>query len=153
MHEPDGQSAPDRYPTVYLFVHIIWAVNRREALLTKPVRRILFQHMQKDGKERGLRVIAVGGAEDHIHCLVQLMPSQNLVQVVRSIRNDSAAWLNENKLLAEIVEWEEWYAAYSVSPSGVKQVLEYIGKQEDYHKTKTLADELEIFGRVKDSLA
>jgi hypothetical protein len=78
------------------------------------------------------------------------MPSQNLVQVVRSVRTESARWLNENKVLAGVFEWEEGYAAYSVSPSGVKQVVEYIGKQEDYHKTKTLRDELEIFDRFFD---
>jgi putative transposase len=139
--------------TVYLFVHVLWAVNGREALLSKPVRRILFPHIQKDGEMRGLKILAVGGVEDHVHCLVQLMPSQNLVQVVRSIRTESASWLNENKLLAGPFEWEEGYAAYSVSPSGVKQVLEYIGKQEDYHRSKTLGDELEIFSRFKDVLA
>ena len=153
MHEQEGQSTPDRHPTVYLFVHVLWAVNRREALLSKPLRRVLFPHMQKDGEARGLKIIAVGGAEDHIHCLVQLMPSQNLVQVVRSIRTESSRWLNENKLLAGVFEWEEGYAAYSVSPSGVKQVVEYIGKQEEYHRSKNLGDELEIFERFKDSLA
>jgi REP element-mobilizing transposase RayT len=151
--EHEGQPAPDRHPTVYLFVHVLWAVNRREALLSKPVRRILFPHMQKDGEVRGLKIIAVGGTEDHIHCLVQLMPSQNLVQVVRSIRTESSRWLNENKLLPGVFEWEEGYAAYSVSPSGVQQVVGYIGKQEEYHKSKTLGDELEIFARFKDSLA
>jgi REP element-mobilizing transposase RayT len=150
MNEQEGQSAPDRHPTVYLFVHVIWAVSRREALLSKPVRRILFPHIQKDGEARGLKILSVGGAEDHIHCLLQLMPSQNLVQVVRSVRTESARWLNENKVLAGAFEWEEGYAAYSVSPSGVKQVVEYIGKQEDYHKTKTLSDELEIFDRFFD---
>src|SRR5258708_6997220 len=132
------------HPTVYLFVHILWSVYQRERLLRKPVRKILFAHMQKDGEEKGLKIVAVGGVEDHIHCLVQLMPSQNLLQVVKSIRTASSHWLNETKLLAGVrpaaggagsvtggdapgsamasvdFEWEEGYAAYSVSPSGVK---------------------------------
>jgi putative transposase len=158
---------------VYLFVHVIWSVDRREPLLSKPVRRVLFAHMQKDGEEKGLKIVAVGGVEDHVHCLVQLMPSQNLVQVVKSIRTASAHWLNETRLLSgarpaadsghagSVVdsgsagpvaadarfEWEEGYAAYSVSPSGVKQVIEYIGKQEEYHQSKTLESELEIVTR------
>lgn len=137
---------------VYLFVHVIWCVNRREALLSKPVRRVLFTHLQKEGEERGIRIVTVGGVEDHVHCLLQLLPSQNLLQVLKSIRTSSAAWINENKLLTAEFEWEEGYAAYSVSPSGVKQVVEYIGKQEEYHKSKTLDSELEIVDRFKEGL-
>jgi REP element-mobilizing transposase RayT len=132
---------------VYLFVHVIWCVRGREPQLSKPVRRVLFAHMQKDGEERGLRIVAAGGAEDHVHCLIQLLPSQNLLQVIKSIRTSSAGWLNEAKLLAGTVEWEEEFFAYSVSPSGVKQVVDYIGNQENYHKTKTLDNELDIFNR------
>ena len=64
----------------------------------------------------------------------------------------SADWLNDNKLLTAAFEWEEGYMAYSVSPSGVASVVDYIGKQEDYHKTKGLESELEIFDKFKESL-
>jgi putative transposase len=138
------------HPIVYLFVHVIWSVGRGEALLSKPVRKVLFAHMQKDGGEKGLKIVAIGGVEDHIHCLLRIMPAQNLLQVVKSIKTGSAYWLNENKLLSDAFEWEEGYSAYSVSPSGVKQVTDYIGKQEDYHQSKTLANELEIVGRFFD---
>jgi len=141
------------HPTVYLFVHVIWSVHQREALLSKPVRKVLFVHMQKDGGEKGLKIMAIGGVEDHIHCLLQIMPAQNLLHVIKSIKTASSNWLNENKLLSGAFEWEEGYAAYSVSPSGVKQVIDYIGKQEDYHQSKTLENELEIVDRFKDSLA
>jgi REP element-mobilizing transposase RayT len=130
---------------VLLYVHVIWTVRRREALLTKPVRRVLLAHIQKEGDEKGLKVLTAGGAEDHIHCLLQLMPSQNLTQVTRSLRGLSADWLNEAKLLTTEFAWEEEYFAYSVSPSGVRQVVDFIGKQEEYHLTKTLDHELDRF--------
>jgi REP element-mobilizing transposase RayT len=135
---------------VLLYVHVIWTVRGREALLSKPVRRVMLAHLQKEGEEKGLRVLAAGGADDHIHCLLQLMPSQNLAQVTRSIRVLTADWLNEAKLLATEFSWEEEYFAYSVSPSGVRQVIEFIGKQEEYHLTKSLDHELE---RFKESIS
>jgi putative transposase len=140
------------HPKVYLFVHAIWSVLQREPLLGKPVRRVLFAHIQKEGEEKGIRVLAVNGVEDHVHCLVQLLPSQNLTQVIRSIRTLSAAWLNETKLLAAPFEWEENYVAISVSPSSLKQVVDYIAKQEEHHKSRTLESELEVFEKLKESL-
>jgi REP element-mobilizing transposase RayT len=139
-------------PTVYLFVHVICTVQGREKLLAKPVRKVLFVHMQKDGEEKGIRITSINGVEDHMHLLLQLMPSQNLVQVVRSIRTASAGWLNENKLLPAAFEWDEAYYALSVSPSSVKQVKDYIDKQEEHHKTKTLEAELEAFVRLKEQI-
>jgi putative transposase len=137
---------------VYLFVHVIWCVRRREPLLGKPVRRVLFPHLQKEWEEKGIRIVALNGVEDHVHCLVQLLPSQNLLQVLKSIRGSAAAWINESRLLSlpGELEWEEDFWAASVSPSGVKQVVEYIGKQEEYHKGKTLENELEIFKTYKE---
>lgn len=137
---------------VYLFVHVIWSVARREPLLSKPVRRVLFTHMQREGEEKGLKIISAGGVEDHVHCLLQLMPAQNLAQVVKSIRAASADWVNDNKLLTAVFGWEEGYMAYSVSPSGVRQVVDFIDKQEEYHRSKTLENELEIFDKFKESL-
>jgi REP element-mobilizing transposase RayT len=134
---------------VYLFIHIIWSVRDREPLLTKPVRTVLFSHTQKRAEERGIKVLAVNGVEDHVHVLIQLHPAQNLSQVVKTIRTDAAEWLNETKLLSKPVEWEEHYAAYSVNPSTVKQVIDFTNKQEEYHKTKTLESELEVFDKIQ----
>ena len=138
---------------VYLYVHVIWCVARREALLTKPIRRVLFPQLQKEAGEKGIKIVVIGGVEDHLHCMLQLMPAQNLAQAVRSIRSFSADWLNGNKLLTTAFEWEEGYSAYSVSPSGVQQVVDYIGKQEEIHRSKTLESELQIFDKFKEPLA
>jgi putative transposase len=132
----------------YLFIHIIWPVNKQEKLLSKPVRTVLFAHIKKDAAERGIKILIINGVEDHVHCLLQLHPAQNLSQVTRAIKGESAGWINENKLLPINFEWEEEYSAYSVSPSGLQQVIDYIDKQELHHKTKTLAGELELFDKI-----
>lgn len=133
--------------SVYLFVHAIWTVSRREPLLSKPVRKVLFAHMQKEAEERGMKILAMNGVDDHIHCLLKLMPSQNLLQVIKSIKTLSSNWLNDTKLLSAAFEWEDGYAAYSVSPSGVQQVMGYIAKQEEYHQSKSLDGELEAIAK------
>ncbi len=37
----------------------------------------------------------------------------------------------------------------SVNPSTIKQVEEFLGRQEEYHKTKTLESELEVFDKIQ----
>ncbi|WP_315821779.1 transposase [Paraflavitalea speifideaquila] len=118
-------------------------------MLTKPIRTILFSQMQKRAGEKGIHVLAVNGVEDHVHVLIQLHPAQNLSQVVKSIRTDAMEWINETKLINNPFQWEETYAALSVNPSTLKQVVEFLGRQEEYHKTKTLESELEVFDKIQ----
>jgi putative transposase len=134
---------------VYLFVHVITCVKNKEPLLTKPVRTVLFAHIKKHAVENGINVLSVNGTDDHMHAVVQMMPTQNLAQIMKSIRTDSAAWINEGNFIKSHFEWEEGFAALSVSPSGIKQVLEYLEKQEEHHKTKTLDSELEVFQKIQ----
>lgn len=134
---------------VYLFVHIIWSVQNREPLLSKPIRAILFSNVKKRAEEKGIKILAVNGVEDHMHTLIQLLPVQNLSQVVKTLRSDAADWLNETKLIGSPFQWDEHYAALSVNPSTLQQVIDYLGRQEEYHKTKTLESELEVFDKIQ----
>ncbi|THU39952.1 IS200/IS605 family transposase [Niastella caeni] len=134
---------------VYLFIHVICCVKNKEPLLTKPVRTVLFAHIKKNAADNGINVLLVNGTEDHMHVVVQMMPTQNLAQIMKSIRTESAAWINESKFIKNLFEWEEGFAALSVSPSSVKQVLDYIEKQEEHHKTKSLDSELEVFQKIQ----
>jgi REP element-mobilizing transposase RayT len=92
--------------------------------------------------------MAINGSTDHVHVLLHLHPAQNLAQVVRQLKAESAEWLNATQLIAAGMDWEDDYAAYSVSPSAVKQVSEYLERQDEYHKTKSLDAELEVFDKV-----
>ena len=134
----------------YLYAHVIWAIRNKETRLSKPIRVVLFAHLQKTAEAKGIKIIQVGGADDHVHVLVQLHPAQNLAQVIRQLKTESSDWLNATQLLPQGFEWEEEYAAYSVSPSAVKQVMDYLDRQEEYHKNKSLEAELEVFEKVQN---
>ena len=133
----------------HLYIHVLWAIRERQAVLTKPIRTVLFAHLQKTAEEKGVKLLSVNGSTDHVHVLVHLHPAQNIAQVVRQLKAESADWLNGTQLIPTGMEWEDDYAAYSVSPTAVKQVSEYLERQEEYHKTKTLDAELEVFDKIQ----
>lgn len=134
----------------YIFIHTIWAVKERQPWLTKPVRKILFAHLQKTFEERGTKIHIINGVDDHVHCLLQLHPAQNLFKVVKDMKETAAAWLNDTQLIKENFDWEEGYAAYSVSPTAVKNVMDYIYNQEQHHQSQDLEKELQ---RMEDMVA
>jgi REP element-mobilizing transposase RayT len=84
-----------------------------------------------------------------MHVLIHLHAAQNLAQMVRQLKAESSEWLNATRLLNAPFEWEDDYSAWSVSPTVLRQVMEYFDKQEEYHRTRTLDQELEQFARLQ----
>lgn len=141
MHNPHNK--------IYIFIHIIWAVKNRQPLLSSSIRKHLFPHMKENAQQKGYKALIVNGYNDHVHCLLQLHPAQNLSEVVKAIKGESSHWINTTGMSAQPFKWQDGYAAFSVSPSGVAKVLDYISNQEQHHAKKSLEEELEVLNSIK----
>ena len=137
----------------YIYIHAIWATNNRQSLLSPIVRKVLFPFLKQHGSSIGIQLIAVNGSNDHMHCIIKLTPYQTVADIIKQLKNDSADWLNNNKLLNTVFDWDENYSAYSISPSSVDKSIEYISRQEEYHQTKTLDEELAAFDKMVQQLS
>ena len=133
----------------YLFIHLIWCTTDRKPLLKKPLLKVLIGYLHGWSEKNLARIIHINGVADHLHCLIQLHPTLSLSQIVRSMKDDSAKWIGENKITEEEFAWEDGYIAYSVSPSSIAQVGEYIDRQEKHHLTRTLDSELESLEKIR----
>jgi REP element-mobilizing transposase RayT len=134
---------------VYLFIHIITEVSHRAPLIKKSLRAVFYGWCMKFGEEKAIRFIRIGGSDDHMHYLIQLHPAQNLLQVVKQLKDESSKFIHETKLLQEEFTWKEDYTAYSVSPGSLQQTMEYIERQEEYHQSKSLEQEMELFNKTR----
>ena len=61
------------------------------------------------------------------------------------IKGESSLWINKNQLTSQKFSWRDDFWAVSVSESHVDAVRKYIGNQEEHHRKKTFADEVEEF--------
>ncbi len=134
---------------VYLFIHVITEVKDRTPLMKKPLRAVYYGWCKKFGDQKGIRLISIGGSDDHMHYLIQLHPAQNLLQVVKQLKEESARFIQDSKLLLQDFSWKDDYTAYSVSPGSLQQTKDYIERQEDYHLSKTLEQEMEGFNKTR----
>lgn len=136
----------------YIYIHTIWSTNGGQKLLSRIVRRVLFPYMKQNAASKGIQLMAVNGYDDHVHCLFKLIPVQNVHEIVKQLKADAGEWLNGNQLLPEMFNWEDGYSAYSVSPSTIDRSAEYINRQEEYHQTKSLGEELAAFEKIVEGL-
>jgi REP element-mobilizing transposase RayT len=112
------------------------------------LRKVLFPALMQSAGAGGIQVVGINGGEDHIHALIKLMPAQNIAEVIRQLKEISAGWLNDSRLLQQAFEWDAEYAAYSVSPATIDKSIEYLGRQEAYHQTRSLDEELAAFNKM-----
>ena len=132
-------------PLLKIWIHLAWATKNRTDILTKDIRKKIFEHIKENGSKNGIHVHFVNGYSDHGHCLVSLNANQTIAKVVQLLKGESSFWTNKNNLCKGKLVWQEEYFAVSVSESGVNRVREYIKNQEDHHSKKTFQQEYDEF--------
>jgi REP element-mobilizing transposase RayT len=137
---------------IYIFLHVIIEVEGRRPLLKPSLRAVYFSWLKKHAMERGIQMLKMGGSADHVHLFIQLHPAQNLLQVVKWLKEESLHFINESKLISEPFLWESDYRAFSVSPSGYAQTIVYLDRQDELHQVKTLEQELEQLNQTRINL-
>ncbi|MCH7226861.1 IS200/IS605 family transposase [Haloferula sp. A504] len=126
-----------------LHYHLVFSTKNREPVIDRNWREDLHSYLGgivkgSDGHPQG-----IGGVADHVHLLVSLKPTACLSDFMREIKKASSAWVKGTKLPA--FQWQEGYAAFTVSASAREAVRKYIADQETHHRVKTFREELEEF--------
>lgn len=117
-----------------LWIHCVWTTKDRQPLLDKNIRIQVFQFIKHNALENGYTVDVINGIEDHVHCLIRLMPSQRLSDLLKQIKGSSSRYINEGKYVETKFSWQVGYSAISVSPNNLEKIRKYIINQEKHHQ-------------------
>lgn len=130
------------YTKIYL--HIIFAVKGREALLPAIIRQRLYQYMSKVLLDMGHFPLAIGGTENHVHILIDYKPAQALPDMIRELKISSTKLINSNHMIPFVFGWQRGYSCFSYSASQVDSVKRYIDHQSEHHNNITFRQELQL---------
>lgn len=124
-----------------LHYHLIFATKNREPFITKEWREKLHEYLGGTVRGLGGTPQGVGGVADHVHLLTALKPTHCLSDFMRDMKKSSSLWIKDT-CGERRFEWQEGYAAFTVSPSARESVQSYIANQEFHHQTKLFREEL-----------
>lgn len=70
--------------------------------------------------------------------LIAVPAKRALSEVIRDLKANSSRWMSEN---GPAFSWQEGFGAFSVSPSQVPTVKQYIRGQAEHHRKRTFEEE------------
>ncbi len=127
---------------VQIYVHIVYSTKHRKPFLRDKVFRDRTQRYLA-GISNGLNcpALIVGAVEDHVHILCRLGKNVEIANLIRDLKRDSSKWVKTQQPRLADFYWQKGYGAFSLSPSHVEVLKEYIVHQEDHHRQETFKDE------------
>jgi putative transposase len=130
-------------PSTYLSLHyhLVFGTKNRIPSIDISWRGRLHEYL--GGTIRGLGGFpeGIGGVADHVHLLVGLKTTHCLADVMRELKKGSSAWVHQG-IGVRAFQWQEGYAAFTVSATARDAVGKYIANQEEHHRLKSFRDEL-----------
>ena len=133
-----------------LYIHFVFAVRHREALLHCDWDERLRLYIAAISQNNGHKILAINNMPDHIHMLVGLNPVQSISELMRIIKGDSSEWINKEHLTKRKFSWQEGYGAFSHSRSQIDSVVKYIHNQQEHHRKVGF---LEEYKKMLDNFA
>jgi putative transposase len=140
--EPNLQYPHDSKPSSYsaLYYHLIWSTKYRTPLIQPEWKDDLYAYIGGIVRNEGNKLLKAGGTSDHIHLLCSLGRESTISDILRAIKTNSSKWVRET--LAPNFQWQDGYAAFSVSRGAIPDVERYLANQEQHHATISFEDEM-----------
>lgn len=128
-----------------VYVHITFSTKDRQNLIDQNLKESLYQYI--GGVCRGLECnpVQVGGHTDHVHILCLLSRKISQMELLEEIKKQSSKWVKTRGNEFSNFYWQDGYGIFSVNPTQINVVIEYIKNQEMHHKTVSFQDELRAF--------
>jgi putative transposase len=112
-------------------IHVVFSTKDRRKTVPEDFQPRIWAYAAGVCQKIGILVYAIGGAEDHVHLLIQIPPSLSVSKAVMAIKSNSSRWASEE---GHKFAWQESYGAFSASHSVLPVALQYIQNQREHHR-------------------
>jgi putative transposase len=133
-----------------IYIHLIFAVQNRDALILPEWEDQLYKYITGIVQNKGQKMLAINGAQNHIHLFIGMKPDCVVSDLVREIKKSSNTFIKEKKFTLFPFRWQAGFGAFSYADSQLDSVIKYIMKQKEHHRKRTFKDEyLDILNKFQ----
>ena len=131
-------------------IHYIFSTKDRRKMIFPEIRERLWAYLGGIARENGIKALAVGGTDDHVHMLPALPSPLSVAEAIQLTKGGSSKWLHDTFPAMRTFAWQEGYGAFSIGVSGIADTAAYILGQERHHRTRTFEQGFAAFLKRHD---
>lgn len=125
------------------YLHLVFSTkNRIPWFKEMNSRQRLHAYLSGACHNLGSPAFQIGGVADHVHVLCGLTKNLALKDLVMGLKKESSKWLKLEFEGLEEFHWQAGYGGFSISPTHVAPLKQYILNQEAHHHRESFQDEL-----------
>ena len=128
-----------------VYTHITFSTKNREMLIDADLEERLFEYLGGICKGLDCNPVQIGGYRNHIHILCTLSRTITQAMLLEKLKKESSKWIKTVGKKYINFYWQNGYGIFSVNPTEIGIVTNYILNQKEHHKTKTFQEELRAF--------
>lgn len=125
-----------------LLVHLVFSTKNRQPIITPEIEPELFAYIGGILGNYESRLLDAGGDRDHVHLLVSQSKNIALAKLLKELKQGSSLWIKTIDRKFRYFQWQEGYAAFSISQREVRALKRYIADQKQHHRKQTFKEEL-----------
>ncbi len=136
------------YSQIYL--HFVFSTKNRQPLITPDIEQRVWAYIGGVANHHGITPIQIGGMDDHVHGLVGSPTTKSPSEIAKALKGDSSYGIRREFSGMDKFSWQDGYGVFSVSKSGLPDVIDYIKRQREHHAERTFEDEYRSLLRLHD---
>jgi putative transposase len=121
---------------------MIFSTKERRPWLSADIRPRVWAYQSRILQNLECHSITIGGVEDHVHILCNLTKKHSPMKVLEVLKKDSSKFVKTLASSLARFHWQDGYGLFSLSPSHVDAVRQYVSNQEEHHRKEPFQDEL-----------
>jgi REP-associated tyrosine transposase len=128
-----------------IWIHFIWETPGKQKIIHKDARKKISDFLYDYCKEKNIYMRINYVNADHAHAVLDLPTNLSAEDCIKLLKGSSSFFINKNRIVNNKFSWGKGYGAFSVSPSQLSKVVDYIKNQEEHHRRKNFAEEYQLF--------
>jgi len=80
-----------------------------------------------------------------VHLAIRLSRTLAIADLVEKLKTSSSKWLKTQSASLGAFAWQRGYGCFSVGPTDLNSLCEYIDRQEEHHRRRTFQEEFRMF--------
>jgi REP element-mobilizing transposase RayT len=125
--------------------HCAFSTKERRPCIGADLRSRLWPYLGGIARENGMKTLAIGGVEDHVHLLLSLPSTMPIAKAIQLVKGGSSLWIHKTFPGQSGFAWQEGYGAFSLGISQIEATKSYIESQEEHHRKISFQEEFLAF--------